>query len=98
MALPEVIREIFSWENIFSKIDLSNKKIEFYDFLQNSTIFRGSWVGRGWVAGGSQGRVALARGDAEKKTKTPAGTTTPAISRPGSFMTPFGALSPLSDL
>ena len=55
-------------------------------------------VGHGWVAGGSQGRVALARGDAEKKAKTPAGTTTPAISRPGSFMTPFGALSPLSDI
>ena len=48
-------------------------------------------VGHGWVAGGSQGPVALARGDAE--TKTPAGTSPPAISRPGSFMTPFAPLT-----
>ncbi len=78
------------WETSFQKLTFPTKN-EFYDFPLNSTIFRGSWVGRGWVAGGSQGRVALARGDAE--TKTPAGTPPPAISRPGSFMTPFAPLT-----
>ena len=59
-------------------------------------IFRwvagGSRVGRGWVVGGSRVRLGPRRGGAEKnkKRKPPAGTTPPAITRPGSFMTPFG--------
>ena len=51
----------------------------------------GSWVGRRWVMGGSRVRLGPGRGGAEKQTKQrkqkpPAGTTPPAITRPGSFM------------
>ena len=55
---------------------------------------RAGRVGRGWVAGPAGARTRRRR----KKQKPPAGTTPPAITRPGSFMTPFGVPPPHSDM
>ena len=63
-------------------------------------VVGGSWVGRGWVAGGSRkGRGSRScldaaaqenKKDEKQRENTPAGATPPAVTRPGNFMTPFG--------
>ena len=61
-------------------------------------VFTSRWVAGSRLCPDAAAQTKHQTNNSNKKTKPTAGTTPPAITRPGSFMTPFGVPPPHSDI